>query len=362
MDPSDEDSYFSLFLKSFNIKSVTKELTRIGIKSGRKGDTNVKITKIDHIIYQDDLDPKSQVFGCPYSGHKFLVASFNFSLDTKNEPKNTLWNYSEKNLNSLKNNLLKINFNEKDKFPNFDDKWDFFKDKVIKAIESCCPLKKYKNKEKDFSLWLDEELISAKKYRDYCHHLLMDEKNLAFNDFPESIQDGEICSNSIPEQVEMFNNFFTNVESTSFSTEDESSKYIFEKFKEFKKVNKLKAPWFSFKYFDLKEIDESLSELSNSSSPGYIRIHTKVLKAMPEIFSPILLKLCLELKKIPKDWKIAIVTPLYKNKGDKTKMDNYRAFSSNKIFFKGQHGFRNGFSCQTAIHEFISYINNDLDH
>ncbi|CAF0830436.1 unnamed protein product, partial [Brachionus calyciflorus] len=147
------------------------------------------------------------------------------------------------------------------------------------------------------------------------------------------------------------------------------------------------TPEFSFKYFDLKEIDESLSELSNSSSGGYIGIHTKVLKAIPEIFSPILLKLfnsCLELKKIPEDWKIAIVTPLYKNKGDKTKMDNYRAFSvlspiakmfekllakqvlyyfeSNKIFFKGQHGFKTGFSCQTAIHEFISYINNALDH
>jgi len=86
------------------------------------------------------------------------------------------------------------------------------------------------------------------------------------------------------------------------------------------------------------------------------------MKGMREIFSTILLKLfnsCLELKKIPEDWKIAIVTPLYKNKGDKTIIDNYRAisvlspiakmfekllakqildyFESNKIFFKGQH-------------------------
>ena len=116
-------------------------------------------------------------------------------------------------------------------------------------------------------------------------------------------------------------------------------------------------------------------------------IHTKVLKAMPEIFLPLLLKLfdsCLELRKIPEDWKKAIVTPLYKNKGDKHQMDNYRAisvlspiakifekllalqileyFDTNKLFYKGQHGFRSGFSCQTAIHEFISFINNAIDN
>ena len=102
MDPSDEDSYFSSFLKNFNLISVTKEATRIGINSNKKGDTKVKISKIDHIICKDDLDPKSEVFGCPYSDHKFLVASFNFPLETKNEPIKSFRNYSEKNLNLLK--------------------------------------------------------------------------------------------------------------------------------------------------------------------------------------------------------------------------------------------------------------------
>jgi len=85
LDTSDEDSYFSSFLKNFNLITVTKEATRIGIKSNKKGDTNVKISKLDHIICQDDLEPISEVFGCPYSDHKFLVASFNFPLETKND-------------------------------------------------------------------------------------------------------------------------------------------------------------------------------------------------------------------------------------------------------------------------------------
>ena len=129
-----------------------------------------------------------------------------------------------------------------------------------------------------------------------------------------------------------------------------------------------------------------MNELSSSSSPGHVGIHTKVLKAMPEIFSPILKQLfncCLESRKIPDEWKKAVVTPLYKNKGDKADINNYRAisvlspiakmfekllavqitnyFETNNIFFGGQHGFRSGYSCQTALHEFISHLNKAID-
>ena len=36
-------------------------------------------------------------------------------------------------------------------------------------------------------------------------------------------------------------------------------------------------------------------------------------------------------------------------------------FESNKLFYAGQHGFRKGFSCETALHELLSEINNNLD-
>ncbi|CAF1036748.1 unnamed protein product [Brachionus calyciflorus] len=94
MDLSDEDSTFRSFLKNFDIKSVTKEPTRIAIKSNKKGENNVKISKIDYIICQNDLEPNSEVFGCPYSDHKFLVASFDFPLQIKNEPIKEFRNYS----------------------------------------------------------------------------------------------------------------------------------------------------------------------------------------------------------------------------------------------------------------------------
>ena len=78
---------------------------------------------------------------------------------------------------------------------------------------------------------------------------------MAFDDCPEYIQDGEQISNLISDQVEMFNTYFTNVESSSFSTQDESSKFVFEKFKELKKNNTFKTPGFSFKPFNIKDIE-----------------------------------------------------------------------------------------------------------
>ena len=87
---------------------------------------------------------------------------------------------------------------------------------------------------------------------------------------------------------------------------------------------------------------------------------------------------CVDNLLIPSDWKFAIVTPLFK-KGNHTDINNYRGisvlpvlaklfekllaqqitdyFSANKLFYTGQHGFRKGHSCETALHELLSDIN-----
>ena len=79
---------------------------------------------------------------------------------------------------------------------------------------------------------------------------------------------------------------------------------------------------------------------------------------------------------IPKEWKNALVTPLFKNKGDTTDLNNYRGISVitpiakifekilatqvkihlkiNDILYIGQHSFRDSHSCETALHELIS--------
>ena len=103
---------------------------------------------------------------------------------------------------------------------------------------------------------------------------------------------------------------------------------------------------------------------------------------LPFVLLPLFTKLfnnCLITKTIPDDWKSAVVSPIYKNKGEKSDPNSYRGISvlspvaklfekvlakqiteyleKNYLFSENQHGFRKGHSCETALHELISYMN-----
>ena len=140
---------------------------------------------------------------------------------------------------------------------------------------------------------------------------------------------------------------------------------------------------FSFKKVTEEEVENCLKELKNSSSPGVTEVPTKLFKLTPISVLTKLFNSCIETCKIPCEWKFAEITPLYKNKGVKTDLNNYRGisvlppiskvfekllakqitqyFNENKLFFEGQHGFRAGHSCETALHELISELNLSRD-
>jgi len=127
-------------------------------------------------------------------------------------------------------------------------------------------------------------------------------------------------------------------------------------------------------------IDELLNKLDSHSSMGATGIPPSIFKdadlsaTITQLFNS-----CIHSNHIPKDWKTAIVTPLFKNKGDLNDINNYRAiavlppiaklfekvlanqivtyFDTNNLFFKGQHGFRSAHSCETALHEILNAVN-----
>ena len=193
---------------------------------------------------------------------------------------------------------------------------------------------------------------------------------------------------SDPEKISnLFNGFFTSIESISLTKNDKCIDFIDNLFNDLKKENRIRTSSFGFSFVRTSEyeVKKFIKELT-FSSPGTSGINSKVLKLMPDTMVPIYTKLfnyCIVTKSIPDDWKSAIVTPLFKNKGESTDLNNYRGisvlspiskifekilasqisnyFEEKKLFTIHQHGFRKSHSCETALHELISDLNSARD-
>lgn len=133
-------------------------------------------------------------------------------------------------------------------------------------------------------------------------------------------------------------------------------------------------------------IANKLAKLNPTKSAGPDGLHSRVLKETAEqIAKPleIIFKLSLTTGSIPTDWKKALVTPIYKNKGDKSDPANYRPISltsvvckvlesfiregiiehltNTNLLSKEQHGFLPGKSCATNLIESMEYITSEFD-
>ena len=99
----------------------------------------------------------------------------------------------------------------------------------------------------------------------------------------------------------------------------------------------------SFKFVRTNEniVERLIMNLNSASGPGISDIPSKVIKSACITLVPVLTSLfnhCIDLGKFPVEWKSAIATPLYKNKGIKSDLNNYRSISVlppiSKIFEK----------------------------
>lgn len=122
------------------------------------------------------------------------------------------------------------------------------------------------------------------------------------------------------------------------------------------------------------EIKDAIKELKNNKAPGTDMILNEFLKSsLPSVVSIYckLFNLVLDTGIIPENWTCGIIKPVYKNKGDPSNPDNYRAitllsclgklftsilntrlnFFANefKIISENQTGFRKGYSTTDNI-------------
>ena len=222
---------------------------------------------------------------------------------------------------------------------------------------------------------------STAKWKFYSNFIIT-KKSENDSDFPDFlVENGEKITNRL-EMPNVFNGFFTGISSNSLAAQSDCTTFIDELFRDIKRSKKVNIPGFSFQKFYDFEIIKAINELALTSSPGVTGIPIKIMKEISYSLAPILTEIfnkCLSTGIIPDEWKTAVVTPLFKNKGCKSELNNYRGisvlppinkvfevllsnqirsyFESNNIFSTAQHGFRKNYSCETALHELLSDIN-----
>jgi hypothetical protein len=169
-------------------------------------------------------------------------------------------------------------------------------------------------------------------------------------------------------------------------TKEESYRFINNIFKDLKRNKTISPKTFSFTKISVIDVSEAIDHLDSASSAGISNIPVKLLKHCSAELVNILTKLfnnCLSSGIMPKEWKTAIVSPLYKGKGPDDCVDSYRGisiltpinkaferilskqilnyFESNMLFAESQHGFRKNRSCETALHALLDNWKNVLD-
>jgi len=299
-----------------------------------------------------------------------------------------------------------------------EEQWTQFVDIFSKGVDMCVPVKK--NKSAGKPPWLKSSLKKAirkknamfrkwKKsglnsdYRTYIEYRniatekvrkarLSYEKGL-FSDFKKNpkpfykyirgkqkvkvgiekvIKENGNLTESDPETAEKFSDFFKSV----FTRESPIGNLHFEKRSE-DSVSDVQITY--------ELVVKKLKFLKTDSTPGEDKVHPKVLKECAESLAVPLVKLfrlSLDSGEVPKDWKNALITPIYK-KGSRNCVKNFRPVSLTSVPCKvlesiikeqivehlnaenlindNQHGFVKGKSCLSNLLEALDYITSTLD-
>ena len=233
-------------------------------------------------------------------------------------------------------------------------------------------------KQKYYSEIFEKHKLDIKKTWRSINEVLLKAKKA--NDLPSYLMiENEKIENNL-EIATKFNDFFVNIGPTL-------SEKIKSPNKSFTSYLKQKIS-FTFRFATLtpEEVLKSIQKLKTKSSTGHDGISTKLLKRISQSISTVLtliINQSLFSGIFPDKLKIAKIIPLYK-KGDSHVLDNYRPisllpalskvfervvfkqlyayFTSKKLLYKSQYGFREDHSTELATLEFIDKISQDLDN
>jgi len=119
------------------------------------------------------------------------------------------------------------------------------------------------------------------------------------------------------------------LDSSSTANYDECLLKIDLNFAHLKQSNIIKTGNFEFSCVSESYVSQLIDNLDAHTSPGVSGIPAKIIKysdALVRSFTNIINQ-CILNKTIPNEWKAAVVTPLFKRKGNSDEVNNYRGIS-----------------------------------
>jgi hypothetical protein len=439
--PGNENRNLVGFLNEYNLENHVRGPTHSTCRYFKELDRIiVSESMIDLVLHNGNLIDNVKCIDCPFSpslsGHKFVVANFSIS----HEPRPPESSFKSRRLNQ--NKLLKINQAIDSNLGKLNwetgevvSTWLSLKEIIINACDYFAPLCDYKPSSPKLSPWISLHTKSLRNRRDAAYklfrfskltgdfHLYADLKKAHaksssddlvtyfrfksnVSDFKNSKHYWDFYSNYINIKTSKtqliidqftingavvsdhfilanaFNDYFT----TSSPQFSRSLNECFDFTRaSLDKMFLTKPPNFEFQFTNGMKIAKTIKSMKSSSGAGLVCIPTRVFQSAVELLQDRIAELfnrCMAQCVMPTDWKAALVSPLFKNKGDMNIMENYRAISvlppiakvfekilaeqitqhinTNNLLFNGQFGFRKGHSCESALHEIISMMNKYL--
>ena len=411
-----ENEIFCESLKdAYLLQKVTKPTRNVRI------DQRANI--VDLVLTNDENLISEIVHGPPIgaSDHDVLYFQLNVTKEKKIDNKTKRFNLAKGNYHKIREHMRKVDWEKMDAL-DLEHQWNFIKDELLKTMNDNIPKSSTKDIKSVRPCWMNNKVLRKikKKYHAYKRYLITKEgkeyedyirirnectravkrakkkheKNIA-KDTKENPTKfwkyvNEKCKTNVgisslkdengdlvttdEGKAELLNNFFTSVflkEDLTNLPETEEGQYSGKMIEE---INITK-----------ESVEKKLKQLNPQKAQGPDQIPPRVLKEVSkEIAVPLtkLFKKSIEEGQIPKDWKFAEVTAIFK-KGNRTDPGNYRPVSltsicckileqfvrdkivdhmtENDLYSECQHGFRKNRSCITQLIEVYDKLTELID-
>ena len=353
------------------------------------------------------------------SDHELI--SFRVQVENKNVKDNrTNRNYKRAKYDKMKTELHYANWDEILGGKCVNEMWGQIKNRIHEQMDKHVPIKKAAKK--NDPLWLDDETkilirkkrTAWKKWKDKKTEANRIEYKKLENEVKKKIrkkknhEEKEIvkCRKTNPKRYYRYINKARATKCKVGPLKNDQNEIVIDPREQAEQLNKYFASVFTKSETEMPPTPEKLNkecnlsnievteemvrrgveQLNEQSAMGPDEIPPLVIKRLgEELTKPLtmLFQASIAQGKIPDEWRVAVVSPIYKGKGKKSDPSNYRPVSltcvigkmmerlvkeqminymeRNNLITNAQHGFRNGRSPQTNLIEFINRTTKWID-